>query len=353
MSTPYIAEAGVYAVLSIAPPGTSSGYVAIANVIGEITEGNSTKMADVTPHGPDAWSDAFPTINTPEITLELAFIAAGTGLGSHGAASGLVSIWTQQTLCSYSITWPDKTVWYLQAYISKVDIAAPVNGVATGKLTLSPASPLTSLLAWYLLNEGSGSHPVDASGYANTAQWVGTAGGTSGYYSAGYGQSWAGFFDGSTNYVSIPSTAANAFNASDEAAWSLWFNVAAFGSFPETLLRKENGSIGYLFQVTAAGFTAKFFPSSSYSFAAAISTGTWYNLIVNYAPTYGGKISMHLNGVLLGEFYNVPALSDPSDAIIISDTFASDRFDGLLEDVRLYNVYLSKSQIAAIYATAG
>ena len=138
MPTPFIAEAGVYAQLAIAYPGSPTTYTTIANVIGEIGGlGGSTKMVDVTPHGPSPWSVMFPTLITfGAVTLELAFVASGTGQGSHGAASGLMASWSTQTLEEFRMTFPDGTVWYWAAYISKFEISAPVNGVVTAKVTL-------------------------------------------------------------------------------------------------------------------------------------------------------------------------------------------------------------------------
>lgn len=138
------AEAAVYAVLAIGafeagnPPSPGADtFTPIANCIGDIAPSGSTKMQDITPHGPSAWTIMFPTINTfGPVAFEIAFIPSSTGDGGHGAASGLMAVWTTNQLRPYRITWPDTTVWYFDAYISKFEVKGAVNAVVTANITL-------------------------------------------------------------------------------------------------------------------------------------------------------------------------------------------------------------------------
>jgi len=137
MATLLNGEAGIYAVLAIQSAGSPAVFTTIANLIGDIGGlGGSSKMADVTPHGPSPWTIMIPTTNTwGPVTIDIAFVASSTGDGAAGFTSGLGAVWTNQQLRNYRVTFPDNTVEYFQAYISKYEIKAPIAGAITASVT--------------------------------------------------------------------------------------------------------------------------------------------------------------------------------------------------------------------------
>lgn len=139
MPTNAPAAAGVYARLAIGAAGSPTTYTFLANCISDIQAGGSTKMVDVTPHGPSNWTQMFPTLNTwGPIDITVAFVAGSTGDGSAGMTSGLGSVWSNNVLREYSLTFPDGTVWYWAAYISKFVVKSQVNGIIEAAVTFDP-----------------------------------------------------------------------------------------------------------------------------------------------------------------------------------------------------------------------
>src|ERR1017187_8950472 len=63
-----------------------------------------------------------------------------------------------------------------------------------------------SLVGYWTFDEGQNSVAYDYSGSNATGSWSGTQTGTAGYYSAGKIGSYAGAFDGSTNYIGLSSS---------------------------------------------------------------------------------------------------------------------------------------------------
>ncbi|HUZ45945.1 MAG TPA: type II secretion system protein [Terriglobia bacterium] len=90
-------------------------------------------------------------------------------------------------------------------------------------LSLDPVDYNPSLVGYWKLDEGSGTIAYDSSRYGNDGTWHGTQAGTSGYYSPGMAEQWAGYFSGtSTNYVSVPNTPALHLASLGQATLMAW-----------------------------------------------------------------------------------------------------------------------------------
>ena len=76
-----------------------------------------------------------------------------------------------------------------------------------------------SLVGYWPVNEATGTIAYDYSGSNATGSWNGAQAGTSGYYSQGKVQTYAGYFDGSTDYVNIGTKADATFAGTN--AWTI------------------------------------------------------------------------------------------------------------------------------------
>jgi hypothetical protein len=120
-------------------------FTSIAEVldIGGISLENM--MADVTSQlAPGGYEESVPTTKKAgPIAFKLNFVPTNT---TQSYATGLIKDYDDQTLRHFQVVFPDtgSTTWAFSAYVSKVDIAAPVKGILSGDviLTISGAPTL-------------------------------------------------------------------------------------------------------------------------------------------------------------------------------------------------------------------
>lgn len=95
-------------------------------------------MADVTSHlSASRYEQSVPTTKkVGPVTFKLNFVPTTP---THSYTSGLIKDFDNQTLRNFTVTFPDAggTHWHFAAYVSKVDIAAPVKGILSGDVTLT------------------------------------------------------------------------------------------------------------------------------------------------------------------------------------------------------------------------
>jgi len=95
-------------------------------------------MADVTSQlATGGYEESVPTTKkVGPVTFKLNFVPTNT---TQSYAAGLIKDYDDQTLRHFQVVFPDagSTTWAFSAYVSKVDIAAPVKGVLTGDVTLT------------------------------------------------------------------------------------------------------------------------------------------------------------------------------------------------------------------------
>lgn len=142
------AQPAINTLLKIANEGSPLTFNVIAN-IGDLTGPSmSGNVVDVTSHSTLVpWAQKIVTLlDNGDITLPLYFIPSSPGSDGvpstpegHNGTNGLLSVFTQRQLRQYSVTFPDAaaTTWYLQGYITKFSMKAPVKGVLTADVTFT------------------------------------------------------------------------------------------------------------------------------------------------------------------------------------------------------------------------
>ena len=224
------------------------------------------------------------------------------------------------------------------------------------------ACPSQDPVAWWKLDEASGTTTSDSSGNGNTGTISGAA-----WVTGKLGNTLS--FDGADDYVNVGSgSSIDDINVKTVSAW-IKFNSYGEGSFGR-IIDKEysddegwffylnnvdvSNSFGYFHQVAGVGTTYGDWAAS----ANSLSTGQWYHLAVVYDRTnVNNDPIFYVNGVLkstteLTAPSATPAGDGNQNAYIGNKLDGTRTFDGLIDDVRIYDRALSASEIQAIHKSA-
>ena len=198
----------------------------------------------------------------------------------------------------------------------------------------------TSLVGYWTFDEGTGTVAYDYSGSNHAGTWKGTPAGNDGtYYAGGKVGSYAGYFDGSTNYVTTNYTPSG-----NVMTISAWIYVPYVNSTERHLAEYSPLQI-YLY----TNNTLHFYGGAGLTISASssISTGTWH--YVDFVGTSVGHF-IYVDGVLASDANNTSPLGAPSSKLFIGEYFNSGyTWSGNIDDVRIYNRALSTAEIQAMY----
>ncbi len=222
--------------------------------------------------------------------------------------------------------------------------------VGTGINTLPEAG--RGLVGYWPLNEGSGSSAIDWSGNGNN----GTLSGGAGYYSPGKTEQWAGSFNGSSAYISVPDnasldpsssiTVAGWFYFTTDTTQSVYYPVAKEGSsgggwalgLQGTYTNCGSGKNGTFYAYLNQGILCASSPSS---------LNTWYFVAFTYD---NGTSNLYINGTLVGRSTSLTMTSNASMPLNIGRrSDATWYWPGYIQDVRFYGRALSAAEIQQIY----
>lgn len=218
-----------------------------------------------------------------------------------------------------------------------------LGGVQQAIAIASVSSQSNQLILHWKLDEGSGTVINDASGYGINAA----------------------FQTGTPTWTSGPRDGALAFNRTNDARSSYNFDPPSKGSVAFWVRRNniststervfgngENWEVGFysngrMFFDLGAGANDGAFDTYDVNTA-----NKWYHVVAVYnsdADTY----SLYLNGTKIKS--GTAGLADqPSNFLSLGNrTGSSDRFDGTVDDFRVYNYELSDQEVATIYGLIG
>lgn len=192
------------------------------------------------------------------------------------------------------------------------------------------------LAGYWPLNEGQNSTAIDWSGNGKNGSWLGTATGTSGYYSQGYIWSWAGTFDGSSTKITASIT-----NPGQMATYLAWVYPLSGISGNSTFLDSSWNileDIGNSFDINCGSSCistgANTLPLNTWTFAAVTDNNGAATLYVNGVAMKTGSVATTTGG-----------------SIVIGSQGSLNWFKGYMSDVRVYDRVLSSAEIQEIYNT--
>jgi hypothetical protein len=200
-------------------------------------------------------------------------------------------------------------------------------------------------------DEASGTSATDSSLNGNTGTLVNSPTRTTSGQSGG-----ALSFDGSNDAVTVPASATlNNLSAMTISAW-MRPNNSGENSFGR-IIQKTNGFMLYLssgnqvvFQVPYSTTDVKRQTSNN-----VVSYGTWTHVVVTWdGSATGSNIHIYLNGTEVASYLATAngvgtRVDDSSGALNIGNNGTQDRtFNGLLDEVSIYNRVLSPAEVAAL-----
>lgn len=243
-------------------------------------------------------------------------------------------------------------------------------------LTLTPPQLLdghavdASLVGWWPLNEGTGTIAYDQSGNNHNGTWSGTKSGLGGTYytTSTRASSFAGYFNGSDNFVYLSGTAAMNLGsgARTVSVWQKTTNAALQYTVSKMNRLSANGFTGWSLGNDGANAMTNFYIIQNYGAnqfedsieAVNLRDGVWHQLTAVYVP--GSAISFYVDGTFsVGSSAGTLGTwnTDTSIARFEIGNRGTDNgtqgiyapFYGLISDVRVYNRALSAAEVQALY----
>jgi len=233
--------------------------------------------------------------------------------------------------------------------VRAADAAGNLGGYSnvTSITTLVPPAPGSGLVAAYGFNEGSGTTVIDGSGNGNTGTINGATWSTQGRFGAALS------FNGTSNLVLIPNSAS--INVSAAMTLEGWIFPTAVQSGWRTILQRETDA----YTLNASSDAGPLFPAGGGTFGGS---GTWINgtsgspvnAWTHVALTYdGATLKLYVNGVQVASTPRTGAVQTNGNPLRIGGNVPyGEFFQGLIDEVRVYNRALSQAEIQTDMATA-
>jgi PKD repeat protein len=159
-------------------------------------------------------------------------------------------------------------------------------------------------------------------------------------------------FDGVDDYVLVPNSPSLNIGAGDFSL-TLWANYAAvrsgpYGSLANVFIGQDEGSGGnhkWVFYSADGGLYFHINNSGNTflgPFAFTPQTGQWYHLTVTRSAAL---YSFYVNGTLAGTMTNSTSIPDVNAPLTIGQAEGIGYFNGLIDEVKIYNRALSASEV--------
>jgi hypothetical protein len=216
----------------------------------------------------------------------------------------------------------------------------------------------SGLAAWWKLDDGSGTLAADSSGNGNDGALQGNGTWIEGVLDG----AWQG--DGDGDYIRVPHS--ESLNLSDAVTVSMW---SYGGIAPDQLICKGNDGAAwvssYSIRVDDDGSHARQLnwrgrvgsSPDALNSKTALPTAEWIHIAITFdVAAEGNNQKIYLNGVLDAESRSTTPLStNTADVLLGADGYTTTRWhwQGRLDDIRIYSVALSASQIPLVMTGAG
>jgi len=205
-----------------------------------------------------------------------------------------------------------------------------------------------NLIAYWSMDEGSGTNVEDVSSNTNDGTAYGDVTWTTDAKFGGYALE----FDGSNDYVKVPVASSLSQSATTPRTVALWAKFSAMPGQTKQFVQYKSGAAdtGNMF-LNYAGDKMRFIaPVNAYSASGSVAaTDTWYHLAFVFDGSNG---QWYVDGSASGSLAtNMTMWSAASMGVVIGsgyrdDTQAlSDQFNGIIDEVRIYDHALSQGEI--------
>ncbi|WP_406695926.1 DUF4082 domain-containing protein [Singulisphaera sp. Ch08] len=209
------------------------------------------------------------------------------------------------------------------------------------------ATPSTGLVASFNFNAGSGTTVTDISGFGNNGSISNATWSTSGH--AGSALS----FNGTNSWVTIANS--SSLNLSSGMTLEAWVRPSNTNSSNPILVKEGNGTAPYALYASDPVMPVAFLNANSATSTAAPSyqslvANTWNHV----AATYDGTtLRLYVNGALMSQANPTAGILSSTGALRIGgdSVFSNEFFNGLIDDVRVYNRALSLAEVQTDMST--
>jgi hypothetical protein len=212
------------------------------------------------------------------------------------------------------------TVWWQTGHVAEAAVLDPHPG----------------LVGWWRFDEGTGNVAKDSSEYGNDgaiygATWV------DGKYSKALS------FDGTNDYVQIPSS--SSLNIANAISVGAWINGNVFSANGWNFIAVKPSAYEIAVWNSKLAIRLRFVNNGDrYYFGSSLNIGQWHYLVMTYdGSTFKGYINGQLN-------INQPILdtiATNTNSLQIGAESGAALFNGIIDEVRIYNRALSAAEIQA------
>jgi hypothetical protein len=348
---------------------SSSVPVSIGNAVGVLADGTAAAVSGtagaitvqgwqpppVTVTGLSCAATSITTPGSTTCTVTLSTAAASTlSIGLADTNTAVASAPTTVPVLSGASTATFTVSGASVSSLQTATLTASLNGSsAATTLTFLPAGAVTGTIAAYAFDEGSGTTTADASGNGITGQLQGAT-----WIAAGkYGNALS--FNGSTGYVNLGTPAS--LQTTGSMTWSAWVNATGNPPDDGQIVSLGDSFSGWQLKTTpdtgprtfGIGISPNGTSHTQRYSKTVLSLNTWYHVAGVYnAATQA--LDIYVNGVLDdGTLKGVVPSSQVVPALSATIGKRSDGyyFNGVIDNLRIYNRALSAAEIQADMST--
>lgn len=320
----------------------SAGNVSLASNEISVTVQSDTEAPTVSVTKPAAGSSVSGTVELSADAFDnvavvgVKFFIDGTQVGSEDTSAPYVVSWNSASVAngSHSVTAEARDA------SSNTTLSSAVS------FTVSNIAP-SSLIAAFSFNEGSGSVLGDSAGGDNNGTISGATWSTAGKFGNALN------FDGSNDLVSI----ADASNLDLTSGMTLeaWVRPDSLNGWTTALLKENGSSLAYALYASdntnqpPAGYV-KIGSDISAGGTSALPLGVWSHIAVTYD---GAVLRFYVNGNFVGSTNISGNIAVSSGGLKIGgNNVWGEYFDGLIDEIRVYNTARSQTEIQSDMNTA-
>jgi hypothetical protein len=202
------------------------------------------------------------------------------------------------------------------------------------------------LVAYYPMNGNAN----DASGNGNQGNLHGPA-----TTLDRHGVASAAYRFSDSSYIQIPNSASMSLGFLDLSV-SVWVNTTATGSRSIYSDDSDDYRPGFELALVDSKALYEFSPTSSGNFirngSISINDGKWHQVLLTFER--GGKTRIYIDGILDADHSSDPTLQSISNSVdsrIGQSPNGGSSFNGIIDDVRIYNRALSAAEVGQLYQT--
>lgn len=210
------------------------------------------------------------------------------------------------------------------------------------------------LLAWWKFDESSGDTAADSSGNNHTGKLIGRPK----WQPEGGKVGGALSFDGVDDYIDCGLH--DGFNLADAVSISAWIKLAVPAEDQKIAGNQDDLSGGYKLSIYSGKAELEVRDSGNLlrnnrfvSGGTVLEPGVWHHVVGTYCK--GGYIRTYVNGKLDRELATPSILAPSTGTVKIGREPFSDLywFNGLMDDLQIYNYPLSQDEVASLYSGDG